>query len=543
MGPVARSWLACLAVVCTACSLVVDFPDKAPRDAGDDELDARPLPNESGADVETRDAAVDGSRPDTSGPECVMDMDCDNADLCCFRDGRVQCIPSDVMGCTACGIACSDPRAPNCGARVCECVAGTGKACEAGQTCNGSGATAKCVECLNDNDCTAVIGKPLCDTASNKCVQCKRGDMLESSADDVGCGDVRTPICGPSNTCIGCDDTVPASKCPGTSVCSPGLGCGGCKADVPVVGQNGCTMESLPICRATESGLTQCSACQTNAECKLAEGQGYCAMGRCSNKCDGDGALGANGCANPAAPFCKPATGVPGGFDCAACTAADCANGTFCATTGAKAGSCVQCRADADCPQNGLAPVCDTTTFTCRARTMADCAVTPATPIFNMATGTCVECIDSTQCAGNPKGLVCNPATNTCVGCASSMTCPATAPTCDPATNACVAQCASSNFCRAAHPATPYCNAAMTACVECLDSTNCTADVKKPLCSATNACAACTNTVGCQTKIAGTICVTGGTVYDGACAQCVPGATPNPCPGAATCSPATLLCQ
>ncbi|HEX5657329.1 MAG TPA: hypothetical protein VFX59_09040 [Polyangiales bacterium] len=538
-----------------ACSLVVDFPDQAasPDQDRDSGLDAR-VDRDDGGDVETRDATADGSRQDSSRAECAKDTDCNSDQLCCSDQNVLACVPANVTSCTACGVGCTEPSAPNCGARVCECVKDTGKGCDPGQTCDSTGGTSRCVECANDNDCAGVTGKPLCDLASNKCVQCKRGDNLDSSADDVGCSEVRSPICGPSNTCIGCDDTVAASKCPGMTVCSPGLGCGGCKADVPTVGLNGCTQESAPICRASESGLTLCQACTTNAECKFAEGQGYCANGRCSNKCDGDAVLGPNGCTAAAAPFCKPASNVPGGYDCAACSPADCTNGTFCATTGSKAGSCVQCRMNIDCPQNGLAPICDATSFTCRARTMADCvAPTPFLSTTGATAGTCVECGSNDQCAASAKGPFCNTATGNCGACATSANCPATTPTCDTATNTCVVGCTLA-VC-AMQPVAKFCNTAMTACVQCNTSLDCPVEpspTPAPLCAA-GACVPCTQYPGsnaerdaaCYTKTTGARCFrqanTMSNAYVGLCGICEPGQ--GQCTGAATCSPTSFVCQ
>jgi hypothetical protein len=538
MGPVARSWLASVAVFFSACSLVVDFPDKVPEDAG---LDAAPGTRDAAGDVVTADVRPDRSAPEAGpGQTCGKDTDCDTNELCCNVNNAMSCVDTNVQRCTACNAGCDSPRAPNCGQRVCECVPGTGKACDPGQTCDNAGAMPRCVECTGDNDCAMVAGKPFCD--NEKCVQCKRGAMADSSSDDVGCGDARTPICGPDRTCIGCDDSLPATKCPGTLVCSPGLGCGGCKADQPIIVANGCAQESSPICKSVDN-LTQCVPCTTNVECKFAEGQGYCAGGRCSNKCDGDGQLGANGCTNPAAPFCKLATGVPGGYDCAGCVAADCSNGTYCATAGAKAGACVQCRTNADCPQNGLAPICDQTSFTCRARAMTDCAATPATPILS-PTGTCVQCVNDTQCTG---GLHCSPTKNTCVQCATFADCPATAPTCNPTTNVCEAGC--SELLCMGQAVAKHCNAAMTQCVQCRTSLDCPVSAT-PLCNAAGACVACTAMPGttpavdalCDAKTRGTQCVRTG-ANTGKCGACGPGTGTLVCPLPQACEPATLLCQ
>ncbi|MET0284415.1 MAG: hypothetical protein ABW352_08090 [Polyangiales bacterium] len=522
---------------------MADFPDKAPeRDAS---MDASPGRPDAEVDARVRedagpDATADAARDTGPSDVCTTNAQCDNDQLCCGAAGSMSCRDTDSNNCSACGVACEDKRAPFCGDRTCECVKGTNKGCDEGQRCSGTDDNAKCGDCATNSDCTGDL--KFCVDA--KCVACERGAMADSSADDVGCSG-RTPICGPGNVCIGCDDSAPATECPGVTTCTPGLGCGGCKADAANIAVNGCT-EGTPICIADASGMTTCGACTTNLQCKFPEGQGLCGAGRCSNKCDGDIPSGANGCADPALPICKAAA-VPGGFDCQACAATDCAPGTFCATAGAKAGACVQCRTDVDCPQNGLVPVCDQTTFACRARTMTDCAATPATPFLDPITNTCVECADNTQCAANPKGPVCITATKTCGQCNTSAECPAATPTCNATTHVCEPGC-TEQLCFANQAVAKYCNTAATSCVECVLSSSCTADVRKPLCNAAGTCVACamvdTPNAACMAKIAGTRCFTANNsapVNVGACGNCQPGQ--GDCLGAQTCNPASYLCQ
>jgi hypothetical protein len=536
-------------VICSACSLVADFPDHPPRTNSEDSgIDSGPATEEAGRDAQV-EAATDAARAEASVTSCKAHTECDADELCCGVNNSNQCVEANVQRCGDCDQGCTSARAPNCGQRVCECVPGTGKACDPGLICAGQGADAKCVECASSNDCAMVSGKPFC--VANKCVECDRGAMLDSSADDVGCSDatdVKTPICGADNTCVGCDDSKADLHCPGTQVCSPGLGCGGCKADATSIGVsvNGC-QESAPICKVV-SDLARCVGCTTNLECKYPAGQGYCAQttGQCSNTCDPDGAYGANGCTVATAPFCKPVAGTSA-FACAACAAGDCTNGTFCATTGAQAGACVGCRMNADCNPNGLAPVCDQTSFTCRARTMADCAATPATPVID-STGKCVQCINDVQC---PTGQHCSPTKQTCGQCADSATCPLNAPTCNTNTGTCEASCTDA-VCALSHSPATLCDTVTKACMECKTSPQApvalTCPPERPLCSSVNTCVKCGDIPGdpsvannaCYLRTTGSTCLRTGN-NAGKCGVCDPGAIA--CTGALTCNPTLLVCQ
>jgi hypothetical protein len=547
MRPDTRSWLACVLVVCSACSAIVDFPDKAPSRTPDGSIDGGLMDAAMAMIDARRPGSGDDARVDTgTAVDCTRNTDCSSSELCCPVMGSNECVATNVERCTSCNQGCNSPAAPNCGARVCECVAGTGKGCEAGQLCVGQGAAAKCVECTTNAECAQKGGATQC--VDSKCVQCSRGAMLDSSDDDVGCSGA-TPICGETNTCVGCNDAAPATQCPGDGMCTPGLPCGGCKLNTPIgLSSNGCP-DGNPICK-TINGAQQCAGCVNNLDCKFVEGQGYCheLTGLCSNKCDPDGATGANGCVTPGAPYCKPAAGVPGGYDCAACTAGDCTVGKFCATAGNHAGSCVQCRDSSDCNPNGLSPVCDASTNTCRARTMADCAA--PTPYLD-GTFTCVECINDDPC--RPMGKVCNLALRRCAQCSDDMQCSPAKPTCDQTTGTCKTGC-SALTCTALYPVlAPQCSDDLTSCVQCKASSNCNGDPTKPICSVAGTCVACdllmpipnAGDAACDSRERGTQCITS-KGPNGRCGACDP-ARPATCPGATTCvlNPTTMLpaCQ
>lgn len=535
MRPDTRSWLACALVICAACSAIVDFPDKAPpTEDPDSGMDSGSADAASDALVDARRSDAAGDAQQDSGPPmtCATNANCDSNQLCCPSEGTNKCVGISSRGCTACNQACDNAAAPNCGARVCECVMGTGKGCEPGQLCVGQGPTARCVECTIDADCAAKGGSAQC--IDSKCAQCTRGAMLDSADDDVGCSGA-TPICGELNTCIGCNDATPATQCPGDAKCTPGLGCAGCKLNTPIgLANNGCP-DGLPICRTGSTGL-ECGKCLTNLDCKYVEGQGYCheLTGLCSNKCDPD-ATGPNGCATAAAPFCKPAPTVPGGYDCAPCASGDCTGGKFCATAGNSAGSCVQCRDNADCPQNGLSPVCDASTNTCRARTMADCAA--PTPYID-TTGVCVECTNKSHCDMNPKGPWCSAARRVCGQCSTDVECPGAKPVCNPTTSICEIGCL--GVACPTHPEAPFCDQAKMYCVQCLSSTNCSA-AAAPICNPAGTCVACTSDSSCMAKTAGSFCVSSGPRI-GECAACDPFDN-NGCVPPATCNSTTLSCS
>lgn len=541
----------------SACSLVVDFPERsAPADDdSDDDDDASDGgldggDDESDADTERpdrRDSMVVDAQP---GSECRRNEDCESDELCCDRrDGKgAVCVPTSKDECTVCGEACINDSKPNCGARVCECRAGTGQGCASDQICMGSGASARCVECTSREQCPE---REQC--VDNKCVQCTRGSNEQSSADDVGCSG-NTPICGANNTCVPC--SASPNNCPNGQTCVGGIGCVGCSPTAPI-GDNGCT-RATPVCRPV-GRMFQCSGCQVREECGL----GFChvASGACTNACDPQGPYGSNSCGS-GKPICKL---VGNDFACIACSAADCPSGRFCATDGPQAGNCVQCRNNADC---GEATVCNMTTGTCRECT--------GQQVFDNATGQCVECTSDTHCSADKGGLYCHPTQKQCVPCTElpvpNAPCMGTAsPTCGPA-GVC-AGCANDMQCATANAATPLCVSGT--CRACTAVTpTATADMRcstlsatTPACLTTGAmagrCAACdpTGDRGCAgangqcdpMSLACVPCVVSqGTLTDDGCAalapdcvaiptrgrvcgECDPSASPNRCMGTNAC--------
>jgi hypothetical protein len=464
MRPSKQKFWPVLTFVLVGCSAITDFgpvPRQENRsgaqpDEGGTASDAGEGPAvDAAAGLDA--ASVDSGAPE-AGASCQLGTHtgCGTAQLCCDRsDGNgARCF--DTLGareCGACGQACSDPAAPHCGAgRTCECEPGTGKACAAGRRCLGSGASARCAECEADDDCsTSSVGKQC---VQSQCVQCDRGALTGDAADDQGCNEPGKPICNERNACVACSSNP--DNCPGDQVCNGTLGCFGCNLLTPLDTTN--CGGTRPICRMSSSGQPQCDACRSNSEC----GSGFCdsrpsvGTGACTTVCAPAGAVGMNGCAMPT-PFCKQIAGSE--FGCRGCVAADCSGATpFCATEAvARRGSCVACRNNADCAQNGAAPVCDANAGTCRARQASDCT---GGSVFDPATRTCLDCVGNTDCADTPARPIC--LQNSCVQCQLDTECGnQNAPLCAPASHSCVAcNMAGQNAdarCAAETPDTPLC--------------------------------------------------------------------------------------
>lgn len=509
-----------------ACSLVVDFP--TPReetaDAGTSARVERDAARDSGReagpvgnDAQTMTACAPFTNVGCSSSQLCCDLQDGNGPVCAATLGSAQC--------TACGIACSDEKAPNCGGRTCECEAGSGKACADGQRCMNDGSTPRCVQCMTDADCS---GRPdnLKQCVDNKCVECDRGTLENDPSDDQGCTPT-TPICNSTHGCTGC--SISPNNCPNGMQCNPGLGCSGCRLNVPV-SQNGCGGTS-PVCDTVTLGGTpvqQCRKCNTNAECS----GGFClnATGECVNGCDPDEAPLTNGCA-AVTPICKMAAT---GFSCTVCSSpSDCSKlpaTPLCATEGTLSGQCVQCRNNTDCSADGTGatPVCSLA-GQCRARTAADC--TGVTPKFEPTTKKCVACLPASQttdCAGTVAGPLCSPKTFTCGQCIDDTACmqiPAT-PVCDLMTNKCVAGCKTDAQCGTG---TPHCDTANGGvCVACTADAQCTTTAA-PICSpTTKTCVPCTSLVpatdansACSHKDRlKPICITMNPAKAGQCAAC-----------------------
>jgi hypothetical protein len=151
-------------------------------------------------------------------------------------------------------------------------------------------ASNRCVQCTAADDAACAGETPVCDTASNTCVQC-------TAADDAACSGA-TPVCDPasnacvacladadcpslaapqcdtaSNTCVACTASAACSGRSGTTVCNTASGaCVACTAaDRTACGMNVCdgATNTCTTFAAGSAGL--CQPCVADAQC--AEGQ------------------------------------------------------------------------------------------------------------------------------------------------------------------------------------------------------------------------------------------------------------------------------
>jgi hypothetical protein len=140
-------------------------------------------------------------------------------------------------GSAPCADACKestpvcDPASNTC----VQCLTGTDCKDSAKPACNA--ATHTCVECTKSTDC-ADAAKPACDTATNRCVVC---------VGNADCKDAAKPFCDKAGAqCVAC------------------------------LKQADCTSATASACSA---GV--CTACTTDAECSNIAGKGVCDAGTC----------------------------------------------------------------------------------------------------------------------------------------------------------------------------------------------------------------------------------------------------------------------
>ncbi len=369
-----RSVLAVLVLSFAACSAVVDFPPFSKEIDETNELDAateysgtrdsgvadarRPSGTDAGSDAgHPGDAgpATDSGTPDTgtrdpgradAAAACQLNthVGCAANQLCCDRgDGRgPTCFAVQSDECTACGVACGDPAAPNCGpGRRCECEAGSGFACATRAQCIGAGVQAHCMvefSCTvggtpGMNGCTSP--RPFCQSAGGafSCRACTAGDCTGTTrfcatqagahqGDCVGCRtnadctaatapvcDANTAACRArqasdcasgtvfdpaSQTCVDCVRDADCADTPATPLCVSGA-CVQCTSDAQ------CT-SAAPMC---DTATHTCSAtCSSDAVCASRAGTPVCIMqGSRAGQCGVCDPADNGGCAE-ALPFC-----------------------------------------------------------------------------------------------------------------------------------------------------------------------------------------------------------------------------------------------
>lgn len=218
--------------------------------------------------------------------------------------------------------------------------------------------------CGDDQDCPSDL--PLC--LDSVCVQCKSNSDCPSGsdggADDGGSdgGAARGGFCNLlKNLCVGC---LKHSDCrdPGKPVCGVTQTCVACANQLAP--DDGCTSRNpaLPACNPATG---RCEQCVRASDCSPRSGDGgvgdagrdggvmggVCSVKNTCVECNSK----TDCTADPARPFCVGNACVGcGSAGAAVCTGAK----PLCATSGDKAGQCVECTGNAQCLQ-ATAPICE----------------------------------------------------------------------------------------------------------------------------------------------------------------------------------------
>ncbi len=381
----------------------------------------------------------------------------------------------------------------------------------------------KVVSCTSDTECTAIAAGLRCDQLQHVCTcegtsfpGCEKpgdGGLLADGPSDapVPPADVGEPPDGPAEVQI--PDAPEDSAVPDTAVDTrvpDAAGTCGVDSDCPSPARSFCVAGVCTGCTASlcasriDGGTSVCATSGTLA-------------GQCVD-CVADGQC----TSSPGKPFCVNNT-------CTGCSAVLCAGkvdggaSSVCATTGAAAGQCVECVADAQCMTNPARAFC--VSNACTACTATLCAARTNGKTVCAATGSvagqCVECVDNTGCTANPaKGFcvanACTACTSTlcagrtdgkttcassgsftgqCVACTSNAQCTGTTPICASATDVCRA-CGSDTECTGIGPGVCMTDGHCAADLEtvyvgtsgnttCSDTTG-TGGVSAPVCSAQN---------------------------------------------------------
>jgi hypothetical protein len=341
---------------------------------------------------------------------CAADADCKSGYPAGFKCVTPMLEKTQRCGCDDDAQCKGNPHGPDCDTIEGRCTCASNADCKAPYTLcvpqQGSLFTYYHCEkpCKSDADCVT-SGKPACDTASGKCVECTKEAHCTSSA-KPGCNTStfkcvactkdshcsgEEPLCRfSSNTCVMCKVAADCASSRYGKVCT----------------SNNCTC----------TGAADCTGFYAwGAECVNQSGYG--------NRC---GCLSTAKCLNNAnGPTCDTSYGV--------CT---CAKDTDCKktplTTCGQYSSAASffhchkpCTSDADCKalDAGL-DICLTTTKQCVECTKdADCAAVSSTKKYCLvASNTCVSCKTNAHCASNTFTKTCVPAKG-CVECVKDADC------------------------------------------------------------------------------------------------------------------------
>ncbi|MBL8601847.1 MAG: hypothetical protein JNK72_07985 [Myxococcales bacterium] len=463
-----------------------------------------------------------------NGVDDNCDGTVDNGSLC---SGGTPFCDSGLRRCVACrtGTDCT-PSAPVCdvSTRVCrlcnvdmEC-GGSTPACATARgcvQCTGTNRTActgstsvcnttsnRCVQCLSNTDCGGAT--PICDLSNNTCRACRADNDCSGS----------TPACALSGSNIGrCVQCTPDNRmqCTGMStVCNPETNrCVSCNSD------NDCS-GTTPVC---ELSSRTCRACMADNECRVPTSPACKRSGTNAGACVPCTEMNSTACSGMT-PVCN--------LDQNRCV--QCLSNTQCsgATPICDRNVCRGCSSNNDC--SGSTPACATDGRCVQCTEMSAMACAGATPVCNATANRCVECLTNTQCSGRTP--VCQ--NNACRACAGDMECSARegATACAASgdnAGACV-QCTTSNAMACVSP-TSVCNDTNNRCVQCTSNSNCSGNA--PVCD--NAmCRGCRDDSECAMRDGTSACS-----INGACVQCTPMNT-RACTGdTSVCDPTSFTCK
>jgi hypothetical protein len=245
---------------------------------------------------------------ETTSGKCVA---CVKSSDCTVDPTKPVCVANQ---CTACSVAVSECETKSSAAPVCDSVSGKCVGCVSNSNC--AGETDGGVDGGSDGGVIAGF----CNLTTNQCVGCLK---------NTDCTDPNNPICGTSQTCVGCNNPLaPAASCTTKNaalpVCNAGpcVECAGdvdCKTAatpacdtankcVECVQSSHCKNASAPVCDTTAEHCVQCLAdtdclgttpiclnkrctkCTSDAQCvaKLGANPGVCGL---DGSCPGDNAV------------------------------------------------------------------------------------------------------------------------------------------------------------------------------------------------------------------------------------------------------------
>jgi hypothetical protein len=442
----------------------------------------------------------------------------------------VSCDEGTTNTCAFRLCGCGD--GPPCGGAtpVCDDARGVCIECLADADCANDPDGRQCVDRVcrpcDPNGHEGCAGGELCCVGAGGGLRCEAtaagaGDQCEAC--DVACGARETNAC--AGRACGCGNQAPCGGA--TPVCDDQRGtCVECLADADCAGRPGGGQCVSNVCRpcdaADHAGCAGDQLC-CNGQCTATGGGAGQSCEACGQACDGtadacrsrDCQCGATGAACPPGRMCVDGA-CPQCVDNSQCGANELCCGNVCQPTGAGAGQ--SCQACGQSCNAGNSSTCDGRT--CRCGNNAACGGN--TPICDDLRGACVQCVADADCPNNGQCVAnqcraCDPADQ--AGCAANQLCcnfqcEATGPAmnqqcqvCDmacgqDATNAC-----NNRQCRCGNGGpcggnTPYCNDMTGVCTACRNDNDCGG--MTPQCAG-GACRACdpADDAGCGRKVCG----------------------------------------